>query len=355
LPSPLVFDYGWRPALSLGEVAAQAMALIGLAALTVIALIRKQPLGFLGAWFFLILAPTSSVLPITTEVAAEHRMYLPLAAVVVLAVVGGYALGAKLIGAMTSSAVFRRRAGLVAGLVIVCAIAATLAERTRARGRDYWSDEGLWIDTVNKRPSNDRARVGYGIDLLSAQRFADAEHELRIAVGLNDLNAHAHMNLGAALCAQGKLDEGIAHLERALALDPARKETYGLLGEAYGGRGNSPLSLRYFSRALELMPDNPFVLRRVAWLLATSPQDDVRNSAKAVELAERAVRITGGVDLVSLDTLATAYAEEGRFTAAAAAARDALALAQTQRNEAEIAELQQHLALFQAGKKLRAR
>ena len=49
---------------------------------------RAHPLGFLGAWFFLILAPTSSVLPMSVEVAAERRMYLPLAAVVVLAVTG---------------------------------------------------------------------------------------------------------------------------------------------------------------------------------------------------------------------------------------------------------------------------
>src|SRR5207253_1658209 len=85
VPSPLVFDYGWPQARSLAEVVPQAACLLALAVLTVVALWRRHPLGFLGAWFFIILAPTSSVLPITTEVASEHRMYLPSAAVIVLA------------------------------------------------------------------------------------------------------------------------------------------------------------------------------------------------------------------------------------------------------------------------------
>ena len=49
---------------------------------------RKWPAGFAGAVFFLALAPTSSLLPIPTEVAAEHRMYLPLAAVIALMFIG---------------------------------------------------------------------------------------------------------------------------------------------------------------------------------------------------------------------------------------------------------------------------
>ena len=55
---------------------------MALVALTVVGIVRRHPAAFLGAWFFLILAPSSSVLPIVTEVAAEHRMYLPLAAVI---------------------------------------------------------------------------------------------------------------------------------------------------------------------------------------------------------------------------------------------------------------------------------
>jgi hypothetical protein len=68
---------------------------------------RRSPMaGFLGCWFFLILAPTSTVVPIAEQPMAESRMYLPLAAVVVLVTLGSYALG-------------RRRAFVVLGLVAV--------------------------------------------------------------------------------------------------------------------------------------------------------------------------------------------------------------------------------------------
>ena len=303
VPSPLVFDYGWPQARSFSEVAPQASLLIALGVLTIVALRRRHALGFLGAWFFIVLAPTSSILPITTEIAAEHRMYLPSAAVIVLAVVGAYEIGRRTIARTGLDTRSRRRVGLIAGIAGIVAagsVAGVFAEVTRARSRDYWSDERLWVDTVQKRPNNARARLGYGIDLLSAQRYVEAEAQLRVAVTLEDGGAHAHMNLGSALCAQGKLDEGISHLERALTLDPARKETYGLLGEAYASRGQSARAVQYFTRALEVLPDNALLIRRVAWELATAADPGVRDGARAVELAERAVRMAGSQDALAL-------------------------------------------------------
>src|SRR5215510_9409153 len=64
------------------------LAVGALLAATVVALVRNWPVGFLGAWFFLTLAPTSSIMPISTEVGAERRMYLPLMAIVTLVVTG---------------------------------------------------------------------------------------------------------------------------------------------------------------------------------------------------------------------------------------------------------------------------
>ena len=73
-PDPLIVFYGWAKPLALGDVLFEGALVVGLLAATVVALIRASKLGYLGAWFFLLLAPTSSVLPITTEVGAERRM-----------------------------------------------------------------------------------------------------------------------------------------------------------------------------------------------------------------------------------------------------------------------------------------
>ncbi len=88
-PNSLVVNYGWPVPLTLADVVPQALMVMTLLGATIAALIRRPPLGFLGASFFITLAPTSSVVPIATEVGAERRMYLPLIPLVVLAVVSG--------------------------------------------------------------------------------------------------------------------------------------------------------------------------------------------------------------------------------------------------------------------------
>src|SRR5688500_1569659 len=104
---------------------------------------KRAPWSILGAWLLITLAPASSPMPTPTEIAAEHRMYLPLGAIVVLAVVGAHA--------------FARKAGKPPRFVtiaVVSALVLTLGLTTRARNADYNSEERLWYDTVVKRPGN---------------------------------------------------------------------------------------------------------------------------------------------------------------------------------------------------------
>src|SRR6185369_4987018 len=89
-PHPLVLEYAWLPPASVSQALPAMVVLALLAIATVWGVARRRPIALTGVWCFLILAPSSSVLPIATEVAAEHRMYLPLAGVIALAIVGGY-------------------------------------------------------------------------------------------------------------------------------------------------------------------------------------------------------------------------------------------------------------------------
>ena len=90
-PDALCLDYNWPVAKSMADVVPFAVIIIALVLASLYGVFRRSPLGFLGLWFFLILAPTSSVMQIA-DLAAERRMYLSLAAIITLAVVGGYAL-----------------------------------------------------------------------------------------------------------------------------------------------------------------------------------------------------------------------------------------------------------------------
>jgi hypothetical protein len=85
-PHPLNLDYGEDLAVHPIGGWWCGLFLVALAAATALAIYRRSALGFLGAWFFAILAPSSSVVPLLTQTIAEHRMYLPLAALAVLAV-----------------------------------------------------------------------------------------------------------------------------------------------------------------------------------------------------------------------------------------------------------------------------
>ncbi|MGD0140241.1 MAG: tetratricopeptide repeat protein [Tepidisphaeraceae bacterium] len=172
-PRGLVLDYydwpithGWSQVGVGGRMVALSILLFA------VALWWKPWLGFLGAWFFIILAPSSSVVPIFTEIAAEHRMYLPSMALVVLAVVGGWMLLAR--GAA---------AAWVAGILVTVAVA-LLGTRTFLRNAEYRNPEAIWSDNVALRPLNPRAHYNLGFTRMVMGRPAEAAVEFRKALEL---------------------------------------------------------------------------------------------------------------------------------------------------------------------------
>jgi tetratricopeptide (TPR) repeat protein len=271
-------------------------------------------------------------------VAAEHRLYLPSAAVVCVVVLGAYAAAIR----------FRVALAVACAAVVLAFIAVT-----DSRNRDYQSFERIWLDTVQKRPLNPRARINYATALLTTGRFPEAESHLREALRLKPDSAEGQADLGAALCAQGKVDEGIPHLERALAIQPDYVAASRDLGEAYASRGQFRLAARYYARALDQRPDDVALLNRLGWILATAADETSRDGARAIALAERAVRLTNQQDVESLDTLAVAYAEAGRFNEAIAMGGEALALARRKGHQDIVPELERRLAAYQARQKVR--
>jgi tetratricopeptide (TPR) repeat protein len=320
-PTSLAFLYDWPLVDSPAEVLPQASLLAGVAAAHAAGVWRRWPLAFPGTVFFLVLAPTSSILPIVTEVAAEHRMYLPLAALMALAVTGAYVAVRRAI----------RGRAWAAGVALAIAVAAgALGAETRARNREYWSEEAIWRDTVARRPADLRPRVAFGDALMRAGRLAEAEEQLRAAVELAPDDAVARVRLGAALARQGKVEEAAGHLERAASPPADDPAAHRLLGELYAAQGRDRAAVRHLERALPRMGDDAELLVRLAALLADSRDESVRDPARALGLAERAVALTGRHDARALAVLAIAQARSGRAVEAAATASDAIAAAKAQ-------------------------
>jgi tetratricopeptide (TPR) repeat protein len=239
------------------------------------------------------------------------------------------------------------------GALTIAAVVAALSIATDARNRDYHSYERIWLDTIQKQPANARARTNYATALLLRREYAAAEPHLRAAIAAKPEFAEAQADLGVALCARGAMDEGISHLERAIAIQPDYAAAHRDLGEAYAASGDFDAAATALARAVRLRPDDVPLLNRLGWILATVPDDGVRNGVEAVRLAERAVRLSERRDVESLDTLAAAYAETGRFDDAASAGTEALALARQKSDTAIIPELEQRLERYADGRKIR--
>jgi protein O-mannosyl-transferase len=216
LPAPLVFDYGW-PKATLAEAVVPGFLLAAMFVATVVLVVRRRPLSFPLAWFFILLAPSSSVVPIVTEIAAEHRMYLPLAGILSIAVIGAASFWNERSGALSPAA---RRAGSVACVAAALVAAGLLGRMTYARNEDYRDYDRLWSKTVAERPENPRARINLASSFLTQGRYVDAEEHLRAAVRLDPDSAEAHANLGVALASQGRELDGVPMLRRAVALAP---------------------------------------------------------------------------------------------------------------------------------------
>ena len=305
-PSALTLDYGTYLAHSVGEVVPYAAVVLLLLALTCVALWRNPPLGFCGLWFFLILAPTSSVVPIVGQTGAEHRVYLPLAGLIGLGVVGGYTLWRRAWREHPA----RVRVG---SLLVLAAGVTALGARTVARNEEYRSEVSIWQTVVDRWPSNPRAHNDLGNAFADMGRTREAIAQYEAALGLKPDYAQAHNNLGSALADTGRTREAITQYETALHLQPHYANAHVNLGIALAETGRLPEAIAQYEAALRLKPDYADAHYGLGLALAKTGR-----TAEAIAHFEEALRLKP--DLA-----------EGRLPEAIAQLKAALLLQQQQR------------------------
>lgn len=173
----------------------------------------------------------------------------------------------------------------------------------------------------------------------------------RRAVAAAPRTARFHANMGAALRASGRLDAARAAYERALALDPTLADALFGLGRVHHEDGRLEDAAAAYRRALAAAPAHVGALNGLAWLLATTPVPG--QTGEAVALAERLVTLTRRQDASALDTLAAAYAAEGRYEEAQAVAEAALDLARRDGQRRLAADIELRLSLYRQGRSYR--
>ena len=294
-PHPLVLDYGTDVVAHATDVLPQALLLIALAAGTVIALRRRPVLGFLGISFFGILAPSSSFVPLATQTMAEHRMYLPLAAVLALTVAGLYGR-------------FGRRT-----LLVCLALATGLGIVTAQRAENYRTLLAIWGESVAQQPANARAQVNFGFALAQAGHRPEESipHYLE-ALRLKPACAEAYYSLANALRAQGRTDEALEDYARALQLRPNYPEAHNNWGNALLQLHRLPEAREHYAAAVRLAPDYAEAHSNLGLML-------FRSGHVPEALAEYAESLRLAPNLAETEqNLANALAQSGRATEALA-------------------------------------
>ncbi len=241
-PHPLVFYYGRVLITGPSRVLPAAVMIAALLGATGWALVRRPPLGFLGAVFFVVLAPSSSVVPVATETMAEHRIYLSLIPVVVMVVLGLQS--------------WLRRAMLPCCL----ALAGILLVVTWQRNEAYRDALTLWADTVAQQPANIWARNEYGKELARRPgREGDAVAQYEAALRLQPDYVEAHNNLGNTLMLiPGQTEAAAAQYEAALRLEPGQAVVHYNLGNTLLRLpGREAAAVQQYEESVRLKPDFP--------------------------------------------------------------------------------------------------
>jgi tetratricopeptide (TPR) repeat protein len=320
-PHPLCLDYAWPTVETVKAAILPAIVVAVLLAAVVWGLMKRQWWGFAGAWFFVILTPTSSIIPIKDPL-FEHRMYLPLASVIVIVVLAGH----RVCHALRERVRATDGAQRAVAAVLVAAISICLGVGTARRNLDYRDALTMWQDVVTKRPLNMRAHYNLGKGLLDARELDAAIAAFRQALRLAPLSEEAHYNLGKALCRKGDrlaqrgygveavqeyIDQGRVHYLEALRINPKLARAHSDLGNLAARSGRPQAAIARYREAVRVEPDYVQAYYNLGSVLLSMGE-----TGEAVDVLRRAVRLSPQTARIRF-ALGNAYRQKGMLEDAA--------------------------------------
>jgi tetratricopeptide (TPR) repeat protein len=327
--------------LSPWEISLALAILIGITMGAVI-LRKKAPYFIIGwYWYLGMLVPVIGLVQVGWQGHADRYTYLPQ--------IGLYIAGTWAFADLTASWRRRRVLQIAAALLVVAALSCSASIQT-----SYWrNSETLFTHALAVTKHNDVAENNLGIIFLQNGQLDDAISRLQAAIDLRPENGPAHNNLAKALLQKGRVAEAMVHYRKFLEIEPENVEARNILGTALIQQGRIRKAIEQWQEAQAIEPENGNAASNLAWVFATCPDDSIRDGRRAVELAEKALRISGGKIPMIFRVLAAAYAEDGRFSQAIESAQRGADLATSQGNAGLAAELQSNIALYQTGTPLR--
>lgn len=264
-PHPLVLDYRWPVAESWSQIVPAGLVIVGLLTMSLFAFRQRPWLGFLGLACFILLAPTSSFLPII-DLAFEHRMYLALAPIIVLVVLAAH-IAFERLGLEP-----RSRKLAATGLVLL--VASGLGVRTYARNLQWADPLAFWADNVRWAPTSDRALSNLAIELHNRGQTAEAMLLLDRSLQIRPTNHATQYHYGRYLAMEGDFHGAIKHYERALAARPKLDHAVLGLAMAWENLNDHAVAIAHYRRAIEMNPRNAEAHQNLAALHARRGEMD---------------------------------------------------------------------------------
>ncbi len=174
---------------------------------------------------------------------------------------------------------------------------------------------------IELKPNDVAAHYNLAIALQRDDQFDAAIAEFRETLRLDPRKVDAHNNLAIAFLKNGLAEEAIAEWRAALQIEPGNAEMHNNLAVAFLAEGRIAEAVAEWRETLRLQPDKLGAEISLAWVLATAPEDALRNGTRALELAQHASQISAGRNLMTYRVLAAAHAETGQFSGRRSAPR----------------------------------
>jgi protein O-mannosyl-transferase len=353
-PWPLVIHYEVSYLKTLSQAWPWLLATGILAIGTLVLLWRRSVVGFVALWFFAVLSPTL-VFPLVGETVAERRMYVPLAAIVPLLIVGGY-----VVQLWACQAVAWRigreptRRGLLAVLsVATIALVIVFGNLSSRRLLAYRDEFSLWQDAAVHQPHNPLVQLNLGTLFAEDGQLPKAVGHLEEAVRLVPdplesplwyaelMRYRAHYNLARGYEDSGRFEEAIEQYRATLKVRPDDAASHYNLARLLENAGHKQQAVEHYRQAIAAQPDFPAAHSNLGIILLTSGH--VQEAIKNFEAALRGQENPG-----NYLNLATAYSSANRVTEAIFLAEKALDLARSQNETALERQIEAALAYFRA-------
>ncbi|MGC6425565.1 MAG: ASPIC/UnbV domain-containing protein [Akkermansiaceae bacterium] len=194
-----------------------------------------------------------------------------------------------------------------------------------------------------------------GRDFLRLKEPARARDHLRAALPYKSNDAQLHFNLGLAQTGLKNFEEAVNHFKVSGGIAPDRAETFFRMAYALNASGSSRQALAAYRQALRLRPGWPTAVNNLAWILATHPDDEVRDGTEALRLAQSLMEKKGAENPTALLTLAASFAEVGNFQSAIQVVDRALAIAKRDQVKSASEQLSKIRTDFENEKPIRGR